>query len=251
MKRRILILALFLLLGAVVNVAVAWGCAMTIDVSGRNSNGILVLRSIYPDHSRKVGALLLRRWSKPGAVRIMLFYGRIRPGSGIGVSGQPENLVPNWAQDQLMPWKNDSSYYPEEIRLQRLVRHQVDARGWPMYSVWCVWGGLVDPTEGGIRLPDRWTSQHDRKSMDPTTLPLRPIWPGFAINTIFYAAILWLLTLGPFTARRVIRSKQGRCIKCSYDLRGTEHDVCPECGIKIIAVTRNRLIHERMVDHDA
>lgn len=25
----------------------------------------------------------------------------------------------------------------------------------------------------------------------PRCLPLRPVWPGFAINTLFYAAILW------------------------------------------------------------
>ena len=63
-------------------------------------------------------------------------------------------------------------------------------------------------------------------------LPLRPLWPGFAINTVFYAAILWLLTLGLLTARRMIRCKRGRCIKCGYDLRGTSGGggVCPECG---------------------
>ena len=31
-------------------------------------------------------------------------------------------------------------------------------------------------------------------------------------------------------ARRLIRRKRGLCIKCGYDLRGTEHEVCPECG---------------------
>ena len=62
------------------------------------------------------------------------------------------------------------------------------------------------------------------------TLPLRPIWPGFAINTVFYAVVLWLLTLAPFTARRFIRRKRGHCIKCGYDLRAVEHEKCPECG---------------------
>ena len=36
-------------------------------------------------------------------------------------------------------------------------------------------------------------------------LPLRPIWPGFAVNTLFYAALLWLLIPGPFVLRRFIR----------------------------------------------
>ena len=64
-------------------------------------------------------------------------------------------------------------------------------------------------------------------------LPLRPIWPGFAINTVFYASILWLFTLGPFTARRMIRRKRGLCTKCGYDLRNVEHEKCPECGAAV------------------
>ena len=26
------------------------------------------------------------------------------------------------------------------------------------------------------------------------------------------------------------RRQRGQCLRCGYDLRGTEHDVCPECG---------------------
>lgn len=26
------------------------------------------------------------------------------------------------------------------------------------------------------------------------------------------------------------RRQRGQCLQCGYDLRGTEHDVCPECG---------------------
>ena len=77
----------------------------------------------------------------------------------------------------------------------------------------------------------------DHMSANAGLLPLRPILPGFAINTIFYAAILWILMLGPVTARRMIRRKRGRCIKCGYDLRGTSGgggEVCPECGATIL-----------------
>ena len=65
---------------------------------------------------------------------------------------------------------------------------------------------------------------------EPKLLPLDPVWPGFAINIISYAVTLWLLALGPFTTRRMIRRKRGHCIRCGYDLRGAEHEVCPECG---------------------
>ena len=60
------------------------------------------------------------------------------------------------------------------------------------------------------------------------------IWSGFAINTLFYAVLLWLVTLGQFTLRRYIRREHGRCIKCGYDVRHTDHDACPECGTTVL-----------------
>ncbi len=68
---------------------------------------------------------------------------------------------------------------------------------------------------------------------DLRLLPLRPLWPGFAFNTVFYAVLLWILWLSPFVVRRAIRRKRGRCVNCGYDLRGTSGgggEVCPECG---------------------
>lgn len=68
----------------------------------------------------------------------------------------------------------------------------------------------------------------------PRVLPLYPIWTGFIVNTIFYASLLWLLIPGPFVLRRLIRIKRGLCETCAYDLRGVEHDACPECGRKLL-----------------
>ena len=59
---------------------------------------------------------------------------------------------------------------------------------------------------------------------------MRPLWTGFLANVIFYAAILWLLSLTPYALRRSIRRKRGHCINCGYDLRGDLSSGCPECG---------------------
>ncbi len=59
---------------------------------------------------------------------------------------------------------------------------------------------------------------------------LRPLWPGFALNTLFYSAMLWLLIGGPFVLRRHLRRKRGLCVACGYDLRHADHAACPECG---------------------
>ena len=70
----------------------------------------------------------------------------------------------------------------------------------------------------------------ERPSWGVRILPLRPIASGFLYNTIFYAVPLWVLVTGPFALRRFIRTKRGLCVKCGYDLKGAEHEVCPECG---------------------
>ena len=55
-----------------------------------------------------------------------------------------------------------------------------------------------------------------------------PAWLGFAIHTLFYAAILWLLISGSFALRRAIRRKRGQCPVCAYPMG--EGLVCSECG---------------------
>ena len=115
--------------------------------------------------------------------------------------------------------------------------YQSDAAGWPCLAVNCEREGQHD-TMSGIYVDGTITGGFVIQPLSPNTtdywrdrsLPFAPLWPGFAINTIFYGAILWVLTLGPFTARRMIRRRHGRCIRCAYDLRHADHVVCPECG---------------------
>lgn len=54
------------------------------------------------------------------------------------------------------------------------------------------------------------------------------LWPGFAINTAFYALLLWF----PFAllgfVKRQRRMKRGLCLACAYPVGVSE--VCTECG---------------------
>jgi hypothetical protein len=66
---------------------------------------------------------------------------------------------------------------------------------------------------------------------DDILFPYAAMLPGFAINTIFYAAIVWFLFFAPGAIRRRVRRKRGQCAACGYSLRGTpDVERCPECG---------------------
>ena len=65
------------------------------------------------------------------------------------------------------------------------------------------------------------------------SLPLVPLWPGFAVNTAFYATCVATLWLAAANTRHALgtkrrRRKRGQCEACGYDLTGL--DQCPECG---------------------
>ena len=100
-----------------------------------------------------------------------------------------------------------------------------------MLSLWCdipIWaaGDLLLEGYGGIEIPKSpWRLGG---STYPRVLPLRPIWLGFAVNTAFYAVVIWLLSGGTFKVRRSIRKKRGLCPKCAYPVG--DSSVCTECG---------------------
>ncbi len=108
-----------------------------------------------------------------------------------------------------------------------------------------IWLGLRRSDHSGLRHEvqvlagwPKLSLRHDLPDLLITSLPLlriekvlpyRPIWPGFASNTFFYAAILWL-PFAPLQLRRYVRAKRGHCLECGYDLRGDFATGCPECG---------------------
>ena len=94
-------------------------------------------------------------------------------------------------------------------------------------GVGAIAGATIRETCCAVLLPGRNRDPLGRPGEVPF-IPLRPIWPGFAINTLFYAAILWGLFAAPLALRRRRRIKRGLCPKCAYPIGAS--DVCTECG---------------------
>lgn len=92
--------------------------------------------------------------------------------------------------------------------------------GWPLRCM------LNDPE------PQECMPRRTAWMVGEIALPLLPRWPGFASNTLLYAAVFWAIFAMPFAMRRRSRIKRGLCANCGYDLRGrsVEATRCTECG---------------------
>lgn len=196
MARRIRIALLVLLLGAIVNVAAAWGFAWFVTLHWHTSGPI-------DDDPQIAGWLDARSWEDDldGPWRPIWFadehgFGRRR----VHLSAMVESGTMAMPADMI-----------------------VEMAGWPMAAL----EGHSNP---------EWTGStyiwHDhgvvRVPIGKETTPLRPMWPGFVINTLFYAGLLWLLFAAPLALRRRSRIKRGLCPKCAYPV-GTS-PTCTECG---------------------
>ena len=224
MKRRIFKLCAFLFLGAIINVAVAWGCAALVPASTASQ----ALRS----------AVSIRSWKQSGTeyrdVRRFDAFGR----TWIVCTHFRSHLSPDddvWAKFEWLC--QGSRGITDDVGIDTLLPNWtgfeadhgiriIASSGWPRQCLWSERQATVDSPKGGLDVGlAPWSTWQFRD------LPAWPIWPGFAINTIFYAAILWLPFAGFRFVRRRIRARRGQCPTCAYPI-GTS-DVCTECGAAV------------------
>ena len=240
MKRRLTKLVLFLLLGVIVNVGVAWACA-----AWSADDQIYDIEPFDENHRfRTVDDDLLawleeRQW--------LITEDQIVTFGDLATVGFYRHELFALERNRLPDFPGFSGAATGRRFPAEFLRHT--SAGWPLLSLdGEEWIESYEPRWEWMKDGSGWnTEPYETKWVRyveipvdtmgagimplPRSIPFRPVWPGFAINTVFYASILWLLTLGPVTARRMIRRKRGRCIQCGYDLRGhSEGDACPECG---------------------
>lgn len=221
MKRRLFKLVVFLLLGASVNVALVWLYSMgQTNSAASDSAGAMQVAGGYwlffsANHNSMADRIDWSGFTQSDAFDLIVI-----------------------AEDEPPRVSRIESVL---LAVQEVDRHYSIANGyeqdigWPMRAFWCCffWGDLPMGSgpvfADGLQFRQRNATAGTTLSY-PMILPVHVLWPGFAVNTAFYAAIVWLLSLLPFTVRRLVRRKRGLCINCGYDLRGEFSSGCPECG---------------------
>ena len=223
MKRLAFKLLVFLLLGAIINIAVAWGCVLwsPIRMTGPVEAGMFEEHRVHligdldelPDHQLQI-------WYAQGLGRHEILL------DGANLSRGFE-------------------YVSGGIASQKQA-------GWPMYGLVGTrvphgnnGGGTIHTESSGALPIEDWMKaikvfKFGEKSNTTIVIPARylpylPVPTGFAINTIFYAAMAWALFTVPGAVRRRVRIRRGQCASCGYSLRGSGgvSDKCPECGAAV------------------
>ncbi len=211
MRRRLLTVAVFLLAGALMNVAVAWGCLNW---------------SATEDGELASATRSDRRWWQRHAPTG--FEGTpfdVNRSEGFGITA-----ITRGAMAGGMPAVVRSWVVAQELR-----------GGWPARTItgerWTRSDAMMGRSVREEKTVYRWS-----RSLGPAVLssddvhawrlmPMRPLLLGLAINTLVYATLLWLLAGGAFVLRRFLRVRRGICPKCAYPMG--ESSECTECGAEL------------------
>jgi hypothetical protein len=213
-------ICLFLLLGAIVNIAVAWGCAIRMSY-------FVAYGKQHPFSSCTPVTPAERVWLHQYQSDLSQHEIEFTRWTAFG-----------WYAECALVFAVD---VPRDPQTDPLI-YQRTRCGWPFS---CLRSQTASPdvaTESEAKSLQQQATKprlHDDRyahliRIDRNVfgirigLPSWPLVPGFAINTLFYAAMLWLLFAAPFALRRRTRIKRGLCPACAYPVGAS--DVCTECG---------------------
>ena len=242
MTGRLITTTLFLFLGAAVNVGVAWGytcfwlsnadfCSRThlAHAVALNNRGLYTGESEHPRTFRRLSKQTdqtLARLRDELTAHELLLEPQPRALSIVEAPGY-RNL---FFGTTLIQFGGSDAIVQHEIHLQ--------ASGWPIHAVTSgttVTSSSTRPTPGTSddRIRRFGSIGHLPFSHMSYSqgLPIRPLWPGFAINTVLYAVLLWGLWQVPIHTRRHWRRRRDRCWKCAYPI--AESETCSECGARV------------------
>ncbi len=203
MKPRLLTVLLLLLAGAIVSVGVAWSCAYWWCQ-------INAISSPMGDRGAQLSPT-------PWRVTVPADWPQ-RPNREVASASAWYAFV-----DQISVVEGQNTYFLSEFRF-----------GFPAKSLSCYQLSSGRPRTSWS--PSWSFAMEFAGSSYP--LPTRPLWLGFAANTVFYATFLWLLCSGLLVVLRRGRSKRALCPRCKYPCG--DSPVCTECGAQLRRRLTNR-----------
>ncbi len=148
----------------------------------------------------------------------------------------PESIAAPWESRELLPWVHGERPWPDPLKGDSVW---IKAAGWPLRATSSrirytslTGGGHTWHARGGVIIGN--PSKSNWADWPPTfarIIPLRPLWPGFAVDLVIYGLAWRLIIAACALIRRWRRRGAGLCQKCRYNLAGLPAGaLCPECG---------------------
>ncbi len=253
-KRWGILILVYLLLGVVTTVAVAWGAIRWVDVptTGRalrdfeDTDTRLVTGGSWCGNSFYQCIDFNQLYFRDDEVRKQYFEGN-------DFTNVPEIDPPSWSfywreLQALIPTLHEEAFRPVSSVPGRVVPVPLvvtiwsieETVGFPFPALWRAFVGYVPGKNPYISVQAlgtlRDTAQWDGHEItrDWNAMPIRPIIWGFSLDVVFWASVWGALLL---TSSRLIRltrkrwrMRNGQCITCGYSLTGNTSGNCPECG---------------------
>ena len=225
MKRRLTKLVVFLLLGAIVNVAVAWILLL------RMPQGYEFYAEPWPDYDRANVLALKDQYldadTWPATKQLVeqeiayeadsLLDPRLMTAPQRFEYTSEEFGAHGWRIIVIYASYTIDRYVPYErhwvVRLDSTAR--IDLAGWPLHFI----GTLFFLERKAANDQTIWTME--KRFVE---------WLKFFASTAGWAVVVALLSCSLQTARRIHRKRRGECCVCGYDLRSDFSTGCPECG---------------------
>jgi hypothetical protein len=216
-KRRLLKPFVFLLVGAIVNVAVAWACAICKPIAQspqRTGDAYFV----FLDDA----AWFIARTERFGTLH---FYSSTDLPRDVPATTEYLRPADPFLDRALPRWTRARQGDPGSF-----INVYEDAWGWPMV---CLRTSPLTSASRDAVTSARWNDVLPLEITASKTLllPLRLIGAAFIIDTVIYACFIWLLT----SLRRWMQILRHQCSACGYP-RGSSA-VCTECGAAFRART--------------
>ena len=202
-----------IIIGGLINAAVAWTCSLMPRPNTRSE--------FYTSHDDNEHATWFFTDGRYRGVHWLLVSNG--PFADVGWDPRPE-LCPAWSMLAQQPPPLDDDLFPEVWRFWF-----EQSCGWPFRSM----AGRIELADDlSSIVSTHWVMTPDSSDSfsfaTSRLLPLRPIWPCFAMNTAAYGTLAWILLRGPFAVRRIIRRFRDRCPQCGYPIATASR--CTECG---------------------
>lgn len=222
MARHIAWVGIALLLATIIHVAIAWGASLQQFV-GRNQRDAWIHRD--PAAGQGTGRLSLsvsQAW-----------FGRwcfSQAGPPFFYAPQPEHshytfadITPPLTRSLVLPWLYSGRPFPPGALPDNLYTF---AYGFPFLSLYATCDPVTKVHRGTFSL-----GLHNPAMAEPDGFPLLVNVPAFALNTLFWFALIYVPPSAWIWFRQRRRRKLNLCLACGYGLSGVPADApCPECG---------------------